>query len=52
MLVVDEVHHLGLCTARAVNHTMDLRTQLIQQFLDDRGIGACRREYQLAGVNA
>ena len=51
-LVVYEVHHLGLCTTRTVDHTVDLTTQLVQQHLDHRRIRTGRREHQFACINA
>ena len=41
-VVADEVEYLGLCTTRAVHHTMNLGAQLVKQFLDHRGISTCR----------
>lgn len=44
-VVVDEVQNFRLGTTGAVYHTMNLWAQLVQQFLDDRSIGAGRGEY-------
>ena len=46
-----EVKNIGLGTTGAVNHTVNLWAKLIQELLDYWGIGAGRREYQLAGVD-
>ena len=49
--VLDEVHDLGLRTARAVNHTVDLRTELVEEFLDHGSVCARRAEYEFASVD-
>jgi len=41
---IDEVKHLSLSSSRAVHHPVDLGTKLVEDRLDDRGIGTCRRE--------
>ena len=41
-IVVYKVKYLGLCSTSTMYHTMYLRTQLVEQFLDDRSIGAGR----------
>ena len=50
-VVVDEVEHLGLGTTCAMYHTMNLRTQLVEQALDDRRIGAGGGKDELASVD-
>ncbi len=49
MLVLHEVHHLGLGAAGAMHHAVDVGAHLFEYLLDYRGIGACGREHQLAG---
>ncbi len=49
VFVFHEVHHLGLCSAGAVDHAMDGGTHLAEKPFDDRGIGACGREHELTG---
>ena len=48
-VVTHKVEHLGLGTTRAVYHAVYLRTQLVEQHLDYRGVGAGGGEHQLAG---
>ena len=40
-VVVNEVEYLGLGTTCAMNHTVNIGTQLVKQLLDDGSIGAC-----------
>ena len=46
-----EVEHLGLCTACAVYHTVDFWAQFVEQFFDDWGVCAGRREHELACID-
>ena len=48
--VLYKVHYFGLCTSRAVYHTVYLRAKCIEQFLYDGSIGACGRQYQFACI--
>ena len=50
-VVVDKMEHLRLGAACAMHHTVNLRTQLVQKLLDDRSVGAGRREHQLTGID-
>jgi hypothetical protein len=45
-----EVKNLGLGTTGAVNHTVNLWAEFVENLLDDRSVGAGRRENQLAGI--
>ena len=44
VLPFDEVKHLSLSSSRAVHHPVDLGAKLVEDRLDDRGIGTCRGE--------
>ena len=50
MFSFDKVHYFGLCAARAVYHTMDIRTHLVKQFLDYRSVCAGGGEYEFSGI--
>jgi len=47
-VVTYEMEHLGLGSARTMHHTVNLRTQFVEQTLDDRGVGAGGGEDQLS----
>ena len=49
-VVAYEVQNFSLCTTRTVNHTVNLRTQCIEQFLHYRSICTGWRKYQLTGI--
>ena len=49
-LVFHKVHYFGLCTARAVYHSMDFGTQSVKHLLYNRCVCPCGREYKLACV--
>ena len=49
MLAIHEMHHLCLCAAGAVNHTMDFRAHFLKERLDNRGIRARGRQYEFTG---
>ena len=48
---IDEVQHLGLCPARAMHHAVDVVAMLVEHPLDDRGVSACGRQHQTAGID-
>ena len=48
---VDEMEYLRLGTACAMDHAVHEGTHLAEQLLDDRGVGAGGREYQMAGID-
>ena len=50
-VVTNEMQHLRLGATGAVDHSVDLRTQLVEELLDDGGIGTCRGEDELAGID-
>ena len=50
-VVVDEMQYLGLCATGAVYHSVNLRTELVEQLLDDRCVGAGGREDELASID-
>ena len=50
-VVADEVEYLGLCAAGTMHHAVNLRTQLVEQSLDDRRVGTGGGENQLAGID-
>ena len=50
-VVADKVKHFRLCSTRAVHHSVNFRTQFVKQFLDDRSVGAGRRENELSGIH-
>jgi len=47
-VLAHKVEHLGLCAACAVHHAVYLGAQLVEQPLDDRGVGARGRKDELA----
>ena len=50
-VLTHEVQHLCLCSACAVYHSVNLRTQFVEQFLHYRSIGASGREDEFACVD-
>ena len=47
---VQKVEHFGLCSARTMDHAVDLASVFLQKRLHHRGVGACGRQHQLARV--
>ena len=50
-VVAYEMQNFCLCSTGAVYHAMYVRTHLVQDTTNDRGIGAGRGEHQLTGIN-
>ncbi len=51
VLVFYKVHDLGLSAPRAVHHAVHLVSHLVKHDLDDRCIGAGRREHELTHIH-